>query len=345
MEETKMVTVELFKGSKKIPSVNGYFEISIDGKITDVSGDEVTLDQFNSLTKCLVKSADVLIALTYQNFNWPPVYWKHLVVLKTAEGFSGPENMVLGITSPVESLEYPGFFMIPYYSNYVISETGCLLRKNGNREMTASLGALGYYTFRMTCDDNTTRNELRHRILCYAFKPYPANVEDLDVNHKNGVPGNDWLENLEWATRSENIIHAYQSGLRKDNRPVEVRDLNSGNISIFPSCSAAARVLGITETTVSNRAKTQGFKAFGGLQFRFYPNTTPWPSFESTDGKYLVEFPDKTTKLCDCKEAASLAGLTRTSLLRALREGRHYGTTENKITRISKSLPSEMVAR
>lgn len=340
-----MVTVELFKGSKKIPSVSGLFEISIDGKITDESGSEISLDQFNSLTRCLVKNVDVLVALTYQNFNWPPVYWEHLVVLKTIDGISSPETMVLGINGPVESLEYPGFFMIPYYSNYVISKSGCLLRKNGNREMVASQGPLGYFTFRMTCDDNTTKNELRHRILCYAFKPYPANVEELDVNHKNGVPGNDWLDNLEWATRSENILHAYQNGLRQDNRPVEVRDINSGNISIFPSCSAAGRMLGVTETTISNRAKTLGLKSFGGLQFRFYPNPEPWPSFESTDGKYLVEFPDKSTKLCDCNEAARLAGLTRTSLLRALREGRQYGTTKNKITRISKSLPSEMVAR
>ena len=330
-----MINVELFVGSKKIPSVYGNFEITTTGVIT-ANGVVVSLEEFNHKTNCEVNDVAVLTAIAYQRFNWPPVYWKHLIALRSIPDVSTPESVVLGIIEPVASLEYPGFYMIPYYSNYVISPDGLLLRRIGNREMMASRGPLGYYTYRMLGDDGVTQNELRHRILCYAFKPFPVNVEELDVNHKDGVPGNDWLDNLEWATRAGNMLHAYGLGLRSDNKPVAVRDSNTGNISIFPSCSSAGRLLGVSESTVSNRAKSLGLKSFNGLQFRFHPNYEPWPEIRETGGSYLVEFPDKTTKVCGCNEAARLAGLTRTSLLRALREGREYGTTNNRVTRLTK---------
>ena len=325
-----------FNGNKRIPLVKENFYIALDGTLTtDLDWvHEVDLFAFRSITGINVKDINVLKTITYRGLNIPPVYWEWLEALPMIEGVDTPESMTIAPTVSIESLECPGLYIIPNFSNYLISPHGLLYKRSNGEEIKASRGILGYYTYRMTNDAGHTQNQLRHRILCLTFKRYPANVDELDVNHIDGIPGNDNLSNLEWATRSENMIHAYDMGLRTDNRPVEILDTNTGRIYIYASCSQAAEAFKVTTATICNRTKTNGFKSFDGFQYRYYPSKDEWPVVESSGGKYLVEFPDGTTKSCGCIEAAALVGLTRTSLLRALREGRDSGTNANKVKRI-----------
>lgn len=52
-----------------------------------------------------------------------------------------------------------------------------------------------------------------HRLLAEIFIPNPNNLSD--VNHIDGNPLNNALFNLEWCTHSENLKHAWRTGLRK----------------------------------------------------------------------------------------------------------------------------------
>ena len=318
----------------KIPILDHDILVYDDGKLSLNGEEEISLNDFNSLNNTNITDISVITALAHHYFNWPPAYWDKLIALKNDINDLRPENIMLGVTSPVESLEYPGFYLIPYFSNYVISKNGRLIKKSNGMEITASKGILNYYTFRMTDDSGKTQNQLRHRVLCYAFKPYPFDVCDLDVNHIDGVPGNDELTNLEWLTRQGNMNHAYAMGLRDDNVEVQAYDINSNRLFIFVSYSQAARFFNVTQTTITNRVKTNGTCSFNGVLFRKHPCDEPWPVVESK-GIFLVEFPNGSSKKCSCEEAAKLAGVTRTSLLRLLRNGRCYGNTENKITRLT----------
>lgn len=331
-----MFDVITYQGKLKIPFVHLNFEITYDGLLY-LDNELTTLHVFNELTNLNIESLEVLQLVTYHKFNWAPNYWQYLTALKLIDGNTSPENMILGIKRPVESLEYPGYYLIPYFSNYVISKTGLLLKKSDSIYITASLAQTKYYTFRMSDDGNSTGNRLRHRILGYAFLPYPAEVETLDINHIDGIPGNDNIDNLEWTTRSVNNTHAVNIGLRSDNKEVQIYDTNTQTTLIFPSYSMAGRYLNVTETTISNRVKSNGYKCYDGYQFRNHPCADPWPVIENSKGDYLVTFTNGTTKLCTAVEAARLCGVTRTSLLRLIREGRNRGTNGNMVTYIKSS--------
>jgi hypothetical protein len=53
---------------------------------------------------------------------------------------------------------------------------------------------------------------LVHRLVAFNFTTNPKRKPD--INHKNGVTGDNIIYNLEWATKSENQQHALRTGLR-----------------------------------------------------------------------------------------------------------------------------------
>lgn len=70
----------------------------------------------------------------------------------------------------------------------------------------------GYFKVRLM-KSNKGKNFSVHRLVCDAFIPNPENKPH--VNHINGVKSDNIISNLEWCTHSENMQHAWDTGLSK----------------------------------------------------------------------------------------------------------------------------------
>jgi hypothetical protein len=121
-----------------------------------------------------------------------------------------------------------------------------------------------------------------HRLIAIAFK-LPRTEEQTQVNHKDGNPANPRLDNLEWVTPRENIIHSYKTNknrascaLRK-SKPLSARKIGTEEWVDFPSAHEASRLLGETgEPTRFDRSVfSNGQPRRGSSTLRQDPPTAP----------------------------------------------------------------------
>lgn len=112
---------------------------------------------------------------------------------------------------------------IENFSRYQVSNLGrvkCVLRRNNAYHNYYSANYImkdfyfqGYKRIQLTNDDGEKVTINVHRLVAMAFIP---KIDGKPfVNHKDGNKSNNKVENLEWCTNQENIIHAINTGLRK----------------------------------------------------------------------------------------------------------------------------------
>lgn len=177
---------------------------------------------------------------------------------------------------PTQAKDFLGFYEIPGYSTYVVNESGMVINRRTGEELLGSTNPDGYHNFRMTDDFNYTYTFGRHRLLAYVFKHPGVAIENLTVNHRNGIKGDDCLNNLEWTTYQGNAEHAGSMGLTEKCIPISVRNVDNGIVIDYPSMIECARDLGLTKDAVSYRISVGEQRVFPERkQYRIKSNI-PW---------------------------------------------------------------------
>lgn len=129
----------------------------------------------------------------------------------------------------------------------------------------------GYLRLSLTLKDKNKKNFSVHVLVAKTF------IENLDasktqVNHINGIKTDNNLENLEWVTPSENVIHSFKTGLQKSKRLSENKNSKRVyQIDLVTNCilkewecmSLIQETLGFNISNISKVCNGERKKAYG----------------------------------------------------------------------------------
>ena len=139
-------------------------------------------------------------------------------------------------------------------------------------------------------------NTCVHRLVAYSSLEPPASDAAWQVNHIDGNCSNNRIENLEWASHSENIRHSYATNPSRGNRgpssarPVMIRPLGSCKWMRFSSIKLASEAVSQPYPTVKSRCHKNsqvdgyGYK-FAPVQQVDLPGEEWRPMFEPRSGR------------------------------------------------------------
>lgn len=291
-----MLKTERFK---PIPGTNNTYWINIHGEVWDSEGNYVKLvdDAIEATVriKWMGRVSDVTVAvltlIVFDDIELPATLWDLIdPIYKDGNRFN-PEytNLAYCFHELAEHEEFSGYYYIPYYTRYCISEGGEIINAQDGRVKswyTARGGhknATGGYKYTRVKLRDYYSNLGRHRALCLVFKPYTEDPANLIVNHLDGVPGNDHLDNLEWSTHAKNNQHAYDLELRPNAaRAVLMKNIKTGVVTRFESISACGRALGYpTGSNVEWRMRCRPDVVYPDFLLFKWDDDSEWPEVEA----------------------------------------------------------------
>lgn len=269
-----------FEGLTNLLGSGNKFLINIKGQIKDNFGNDVPFRRDadgNKIVYCLGWAGERdyrvidLVALQCKALKLPESDYDKVIAFTIDRNPDNTHAENIGYRFKGGRLEhavYKGFYYVPGIPGIVINMAGkvfSLYTQNFVPEYVTKPNPKGnikngYIKFGVRFSKGPQTTCSRHRALCLVFKEFPDNVDKLTVNHINGVPGDDRLDNLEWVTRGQNNLHAYVNDLKQQHKRVLVRDVLTGEVTEYYSISECARALGwATDETVRQRLVSSKF--------------------------------------------------------------------------------------
>lgn len=164
---------------------------------------------------------------------------------------------------------YEGLYEVSNLGN-VKSVTRKVRDSNNGREFTVTGKILKHNKTKVTerhpnarvavelWKENKRKRMMVHRLVSEAFIPNPQGKQQ--INHIDGNPLNNNVENLEWVTNGENLKHAYSLNLRSKHniKPIKGTNKITGEVLLFESVSDASRFFNVTDGAIRSALKGYG---------------------------------------------------------------------------------------
>lgn len=107
-----------------------------------------------------------------------------------------------------KDITYPGIkknmYMVSNYGNILNKKTGILKNIKPSKR--------GYMSAKLRTEIKGSKLYYVHRLVAWEFVPGYGIDGKIDVNHLDTNRSNNYFENLEWCTPSENNFHRYYHG-------------------------------------------------------------------------------------------------------------------------------------
>lgn len=150
-------------------------------------------------------------------------------------------------------------------THYSISSEGRVRNDETNKMKSIDATSDGYNKVDLYSNGNRTSVRV-HRLVAEAFIPNPNELPQ--INHIDGNKENNNVKNLEWVNNSQNMIHAYRTGLETPHPTYGMRghkNPNGGRKGIpifcvetnqtFSSAAEAERITGISDSCICDCLK------------------------------------------------------------------------------------------
>ncbi|CAN5655356.1 NUMOD4 domain-containing protein [soil metagenome] len=137
------------------------------------------------------------------------------------------------------------------FSDYLVNRKGEVFNnKNGKmRKLKPWLGTHGYSFVSFSVKGKVTKQQL-HRVVADTFL---INWDDKpDINHRNGIKTDNHIDNLEWVTKSENLLHSHRV-LGQKTTSKKIKCVETG--VVYSSAREAERILGINNANICSAIK------------------------------------------------------------------------------------------
>ena len=289
-----------------IPFSEGKYYLDIDNRLFYSNHELVEIENIDNSLKVKLDFYDeveiydliVVIIVTRFNVKLPKHLWNEIKPLFKNNNYNdySQENLTYTFkTKPLEVENKKGFYYIPFYTEYCVDIYGNLYsfrRKEFTKwgisspiEKKNIIG--GYFCGRVRKDFDGLSHSTRHRILGLAFIDYDSTINDLVINHKNGTPGDDRVNNLEFITRKQNNQHAYDLGLINRSKKIIVKNILTDEQFSFLSIAECSRFFNRSESYVS--ARLNKFKQYSDNLLFKINDGNPWPQVLSKLIKCPVE--------------------------------------------------------